>query len=274
MQTRFLSLPTGVCTRVVEAGAGTGPVLVLVHGLANSVEIWSRVLPRLAARHRVVAFDLPGFGEADRPAGAYDGAFFARHLAGVLDALRIDRAHLVGSSLGASVALRHAVDDPGRVARVVLAAPGGFTRRVHPLMLAPALPLVGGWLGRPTPANTRRTLALAMHDPAQVTPDLLALTDRHAAVPGSARAFARSLRSGVGLFGTRDMAGTARRATRLQAPALLLWGRQDRVFPAAGAQQAARLIPDARVRLIDACGHYPHWEQPAAFAEAVLAFLP
>ena len=265
-------LPDGTRTRVVDGGRGRATV-VLVHGLANSIEIWSRVLPRLTERYRVVAFDLPGFGEADRPDGAYDGAFFARHLAGLMDAMDIRRAHLVGSSLGASVALRYAVDQPDRVSRVVLAAPGNFGRRTHPLMRLPALPLIGSWLGRPTPSNNRLTLRLAMYDRRHVTPELLTLTNRYAAISGSDRSFVRSLQTGVGLLGGSDVAATVARAMRLRRPALVVWGRQDRVFPASYARRAVDLLPDARLRLIERCGHYPHWEQPEVFATAVEEFL-
>lgn len=273
MEERFVKLGAGVRTRVRDSGGESMP-LVLVHGLANSIEIWERVWPRLAGPYRLIAFDLPGFGQADRPAGAdYDGAFFAEQLAGLLDALELERAHVAGSSLGASVAVRFAAGHPGRVDRLVLAAPGGFGRKTNMLMRAPALPWIGSWLGRPTPANNRLTLRLAIHDPAQITPGLVEITNRYADLPGSARSFVRTLQTGVRLSGSRDPREMAALAARVESPALVLWGRQDRVFPAAYAARAAALLPDARALLIDRCGHYPHWEQPDIFAAAVEDFL-
>lgn len=266
------SLANGLRTRILDTG-GDGVPLVLVHGLANSLEIWSRVLPALAERHRVVAFDLPGFGEASRPDAAYDSTFFVDQVRALLDTMEIDRAMLIGSSLGASVIVHFAAANLWRVEKAVLAAPGGFGRATHPLMRLPALPLVGSWLGRPTPSNNRLTLRLAMHDPRQVTPELIALTDHYAAVPGSARSLVRTLQSGVGLRGSRHLDQAARAAARLDRPSLLLWGRQDRVFPVRHAEAAARLLPHATLRLIDRCGHYPHWEQPEQFAHAVLGFV-
>lgn len=183
------------------------------------------------------------------------------------------RAHLVGSSLGASVIVRLADRSLDRIDRVVLAAPGGFGRRTHPLMRLPALPLFGERLGRPTPFNNALTLKLAIHDPAHVTPELLGWTNRYAAVPGSARSFVRTLRSGVGLFGSKDRKGIARSAARLDRPALVVWGRQDRVFPSAYAHHAAALLPRSTLCLIDQCGHYPQWEQPHVFADALEGFL-
>ena len=142
MNVAMLTLWNSLRIRIRDTG-GSGTPLVLIHGLANSIEIWDRVMPALAAHFRVIAFDLPGFGQADRPDAAYDGGFFADQLCAMLDTLGIERAHLVGSSLGASIIIRFAADHLERIDRAVLAAPGGFGRRTHPLMRVPSLPLVG-----------------------------------------------------------------------------------------------------------------------------------
>lgn len=268
-----LSLSDGVQTRVVDTGGGGVPV-VLVHGLANSLEIWNRVVPRFARRFRVVAFDLPGFGEADRPDAAYDGEFFGDQLVALLDALSIQRAHLVGSSLGASAIVHCSNRHADRIDHAVLAAPGGFGRWLLPLMRLPALPLVGPWIGRPTSLGNRMTLRLALHDRRHLTNDLMRRTNQHARIDGSDRSFVRTLRAGVGVFGTRQRAATERLARAFARPVLLVWGRQDRVFAPTYARHAADLLPDARLTLIDQCGHWPHWERPDEFAVAVERFLP
>jgi pimeloyl-ACP methyl ester carboxylesterase len=265
-------LVNGLTTRVFDTGSDK-PTLVLIHGLANAIEIWSRVFPRLADRFRVVAFDLPGFGKADRPVAAYDSDFFVDQLKALLDTLGIDRAHLVRSSLGASVIVRFSDQSLDRIDRAVLAAPGGFGRETHPLMRFPALPLVGDWLGRPTPANNELTLRLAIHDRRNVTPELIELTNRYARAPGSDRSFVRTLQTGVGLFGVRERDSFEALARRFERPALVVWGRQDRVFPAHQSERAVTLLPLSERILIDDCGHYPQWEQPEAFAMAVERFL-
>ena len=272
MKSETIELANGLSTRFVDTGGGGTPV-VLVHGLANSIEIWGRVLPRLAESFRVIAFDLPGFGEAGRPDAAYDSAFFAAQVKTLLDSLGIERAHLVGSSLGASAIIHFSGIGLDRIDRAVLAAPGGFGRRTHWLMRVPSLPLLGWWLGRPTPLNNRMTLRLALHDQRHATGELVAITNRYAAMPGSHRSFVRTLREGVGLLGSRGRAETERLARRFDRPVLILWGRQDRVFPAEQSERAAVLLPRSELQLIDACGHYPQWEQPDAFAAAVERFL-
>lgn len=251
---------------------GLQPALVLVHGLANSLEIWDRIGDRLARSFRVISFDLPGFGCASRPDATYDGLFFATQLRAFLDELDLKRPILVGNSLGASVILRLSALSPGRIEKAVLAAPGGFGRKTNLAMRLPALPLMGSWLGRPTPFNNKLTLRLAIHDKSNVTSELVALTNRYASIPGSSMSFVRTLQAGVGLSGSRDRSAIEQIARGFAAPALIVWGRQDRVFPVAQAECAARLLPRSEVQLIDRCGHYPQWEQPDSFAKAIERF--
>jgi pimeloyl-ACP methyl ester carboxylesterase len=271
MEYRTLTLATGETTRMFDSG-GNRQAVVLVHGLANSLEIWDRVRDRLAMRYRVIAFDLPGFGYASRPDAAYDGRFFAVQLNAVLEALDLERAILVGNSLGASVVLCLSELAPKRIEKAVLAAPGGFGRKTNLTMRFPAMPIIGGWLGRPTPFNNRLTLRLAIYDQSNVTPELLALTNRYAAIPGSNMSFVRTLQAGVSLWGSRDRSAVEKVARRFDAPTLIVWGRQDRVFPSNQAERAARLLPNSKLLLMDNCGHYPQWEQPDLFADALETF--
>lgn len=259
-------------TRVRDNGRPDAPVLVLVHALANSVEIWDRVLPRLSRSFRVIAFDLPGFGQASRPDAKYDGTFFARQLEAVLDALGLQRPILVGNSLGASTIIRLAKTAPNRMSRAVLAAPGGFGRKTSLLMRAPALPLIGDWLARPTSRNNALTLRLAIHDRGNITQELQDTVNRYAAMPGSEMSLVRTLKQGVTLLGGRDRASLEAAAQAFPVPALVIWGKQDRVFPVEHAERAIALLPQSELLLVDGCGHYPHWEHPDVFAAAVERF--
>ena len=272
MKTRRVRIGPDISTRVFDSGGGGRPV-VLVHGLAASIEIWSRALPFLVARRRVIAFDLPGFGEADRPDARYDAPFFVDALRGLLDSLGIDRAHLVGSSLGASLVVRFAARHLDRIDRSVLAAPGGFGAAVHPFLQVPTLPFVGFALAAPMRATTAIAVGLAMHDPANATADLVETSYRHARAPGGHRAFVRTLKAVISPLGVRDRAGFERDARTFLRPTLIVWGEQDRLFPVRQSEAARRVLPDATLARIDACGHYPHWENPRRFAELVDAHL-
>ncbi len=265
---KLVTLANGLSTRLIDTG-GPGPAVILVHGLANSIEIWDRVAPRLAQRYRVLAFDLPGFGQADRPEAAYDAAFFVDQLRAFMDLVELPRAHLIGSSLGASLIVRFSEHHLDRIDTVVLAAPGGFGRYAHPLMRLPALPIIGYQLGRPTRLSNALTIRLAMYDQSNATRELIALTNTYARRPGSHRAFVGALQSGVGVFGVKERGSFERLARALDRPALVVWGRQDRVFDCDQGRRAVAILPRGRLALLDQCGHYPQWEQPDAFLSAV-----
>lgn len=267
-----LTLANGLRTRVFDSGGAGVPVLLL-HGLALAIEIWGKVIPTLASRTRVVAFDFPGYGEADRPDAAYDAAFFVEQVIAAMDALNLGRAHIVGSSLGASTVVRMSVAHAHRIDRAVIMAPGGFGRAAHPVLRIPTLPLIGFPLGRPTWLSNAYALRLSMANPTFATRDLIDLMNSYTTKPGTHRAFVRTVKSGLGPFGVRERPSFAAAARGLTRPTLVLWGEQDRVFPVAQAEIARGLLPDARIVRLPRCGHYPHWEQPARFLEEVGAFL-
>jgi pimeloyl-ACP methyl ester carboxylesterase len=267
-----IALPGGLRTRLVDSG-GHGTPLILVHGLAASLEIWNRVAPGLARTRRVIAFDLPGFGEADKPDAAYDAPFFIRRLADVLDFLGVQRADFAGSSLGASLLVRFAAAYPERAGRLILAAPGGFGRQTHPFLQVPTLPIIGYALGRPMWLTTAFAVWLAMHDPKAATRELVSLADRCSKSPGGHRAFVRTLKAVIGPLGVRDRAAFEADARAVRAPVLLLWGEQDRLFPIRQIERAQALLAGSAALRIDACGHYPQWEAADRFIGEAEKFL-
>lgn len=272
LATQRITLANGLSTRVLDTG-GAGTPVVLLHGLALAIEIWSKVVADLAQAHRVIAFDFPGFGQADRPDGAYDAAFFVDQVVATMDALGLARAHIVGSSLGASTVVRMSVGHQHRLDRAVLMAPGGFGRAAHPVLRIPTVPLIGYPLGKPTWLSNAYALRLSMADTRFATRDLIDLMNGYTQRAGTHRAFVRTVKAGLGPFGVRERPSFAAAAKGLARPTLVLWGEQDRVFPVAQAESARALISDVRVERIDRCGHYPHWEAPARFVDVVSDFL-
>ena len=218
--------------------AGSGPPLVLVHGLSGSWRWWQPVLPRLAARYEVHLVDLP---RAARIARAHGGDT-VRWLAAWLDAAGAERVSVVGHSLGGLASARLAARHPGRVDRLVLAAPVGMPtgRRVtgHALPLAMAV------------MRTRPRLVPELaRDALRTGPASL--------IRGALEATRADLRADL---------------VRLRAPTLLVWGERDPLVPPATDAWRAGL-PAARVVVLEGAGHIPMWEAPDAFAEAVLDFL-
>ena len=270
MDTHTLTLPSGLSTRVVDTG-GAGVPVVLVHGLAASVEIWEDVLPALAASHRVLAFDLPGFGKASKPDASYRAEFFIDELAGFLDALGVERAHMVGSSMGASLIVRAAPKLGGRYASAALFDPGGFGRYVHPFLRLPTLPLIGPLLARPNHFANVFATRLSVRNPDVDRKALVELQDRLSAEPGFARAFVRTLRGFATVRGVFDLDKVADEARSLTCPTLLLWGRDDKLFPPSQMEAAKAALPNVvRSEVLERCGHFPQIDRPEATAEAVL----
>lgn len=262
--------PDGTRSRLFDTG-GELPVVLLVHGLANSIEIWEPLVSRMRTKFRVIAFDLPGFGEADRPDVDYGLEYFSRQLSAFVEQMNIHDFNLVGYSLGGSIAIRFASQYPERLKKLVIAAPGGFGRKTHWTMRLPSLPLVGALLGYPSRLNTRLTLKLAIHDPVKITAELSTTMIRHAARAGSWKSYLRTLRQGVGLWGVKGRQSAIVNASLIKSQVLLVWGDQDRVFPLQHSQRLLDTLPRAELKIFESCGHYPHWEFPQLFADTVIA---
>jgi pimeloyl-ACP methyl ester carboxylesterase len=228
---------------VVAARVGTsGPPLILLHGLAGSGDWWRRNLPALSAAFRVTAIDLPGFGSSHPDARLILDEVPAQ-LAALLGELEIERANVIGHSMGGLLAGGLAADHPERVDRLVL-VDAGF------LSLDPT------WRHRIT--GPLRTLPWTSPS---IIPTLLRDTLRSGPVR-MARATAEVLRKDW-----RD------KLPAIAAPTLVIWGEHDRVCNPRIGEQIAALVPDARLVIIRGAGHNPMWEKPADFDREVLAFL-
>jgi pimeloyl-ACP methyl ester carboxylesterase len=242
---------------------GRGPAVVLLHGLGGFAESWRRTIEVLAARADVLAVDLPGFGLSAKPRTRYDLDFFARALHGVLGALGIEQASLVGHSLGGAVAVAYALTHPARVDRLALvsAIVPGCDYRPSWLYRAATLRGLGeaGALCATRPLF-RAALARCFHTP--VAREIDALVDWNYSARTAWEAKAAYLAT---LRGVRaDFEGRAdayRRVTgTLTLPVLLVHGRQDRVVPAGHCMTVSKTFQRASVRWLDECGHFPQIE--------------
>lgn len=244
---------------------GAGPPIVLVHGLANSVITWRKNVEPLARSFRVIALDLPGHGLSDMPKIRFDLPTGAAFLASFLDEMGVDRAHLVGNSMGGAVVLELALARPERTASLTLADSAGLGREIALVLRLGSLPLLGEYARRPTLKGVRNLVRWLVYDPSLADEDELPLRLSYLKREGSAQALLRFLRTGVGLFGQRP--GTRRDAilSSLSMPTLIVWGAQDPLFPTAQAQRAAHAIPGAKLHVFDACGHWPQYEHPGEF---------
>lgn len=270
----------GLRTRVLEEGtAARGDPVVMIHGVGAWAENWRDVMAPIASTgRRAIAFDLPGFGESDAPGKvAHFGPrdpFYPRFVRALLDALGIERAHIVGNSMGGAIAYTAAVTAPERTRSLVFVAGGGVGNEVALFLRVCTLPgvlLVARVFGKPDSA--RDVLRTCFYDPRRI-PEKLSDEAVRYGYPSFGE-FVSALRSGVTIRGVKPALREfwVAQATRYRGPALVIWGRQDAVLPVHHAAEVPRLMPQAEVRLIDDCGHLPMIERTDEFLGALLPFL-
>jgi pimeloyl-ACP methyl ester carboxylesterase len=258
--------------------AGEGPAVVLIHGIGDSSATWVDLIPGLARRHTVVAPDLLGHGASDKPRADYSVAAYANGVRDLLGTLGIERATLVGHSLGGGVAMQFAYQFPERTERLVLVSTGGVGREVNPVLRAVSLPgadLMLATLGLPgMRVQTRLFVALMRRldtDLGRDAPELLNLVD---ALPDatSRSAFIRTLRAVVDWRGQvvtmLDRCYLAR-----GMPTMLVWGSRDSVVPERHAHRAHAAMPGSRLEIFEGAGHFPFHSDPGRFLSLVDDFI-
>lgn len=271
---RDVDLDAGVRVAVFEAGPAAAPPIVLLHGIGHWTQAaWDTIAPFLASDYRLVALDLPGFGESSKPDARYDLAFFTRVLGDLVDRLTLSRFALMGNSLGGLIAASYAAEHPERVTVLALIAPAGFLRTPGVVTRVFALaPLLERLRLRTPRWIVRRTIRAATHDPTVITEDVVERAYVLTQDPLVRRAFGRVY------AGARrevlDMRGLHARFARYAGPALLFWGRHDRYLPVAGLERARRVYPQAAVTELERCGHLPQVEEPHTISEALRAAYP
>jgi pimeloyl-ACP methyl ester carboxylesterase len=264
--------------RVRYLRAGSGPPVVLIHGITSTADTWAPAMRGLSREHTVIAPDLLGHGASAKPRGDYSLGAYASGVRDMLAALGHDRVTVVGHSLGGGVAMQFAYQFPERTGRLVLVSSGGLGREVNLLLRAAALPgaelvlplLVPSWLGtavgRIGSAGSRLGLRTRL-DIAEILRGFLSLND------GEARAaFLHTLRAVIDPGGQR-VNGHDRLYLAAHLPTLLVWGECDPIIPVAHGREAQTAMPGSRLEVFDASGHFPHLDDPLRFTDVLLDFL-
>ncbi len=267
-------------SRIAYRIAGDGPPVVLLHGLLDDSLTWRKVAPKLARRYTVIVPDLPGHGRSGPAShGDYGSNGHAIALRGLLDALGYDRVALIGHSLGGSIALAFAFQNPDRMARLALISPGGFGRDVHPMLRIATTPVGGVLLRLVTSGGTRwclrRTAGVARLLRLRRPSLQLLLVSRFLEDLAPAAARRAFLRTTAGAIDWRGQCGSAIDwidAWR-HVPTLLLWGTADRMIPAHHSFAIADAHPQAEVVLLSGVGHHAHRERSTVVGERLLDFL-
>jgi pimeloyl-ACP methyl ester carboxylesterase len=258
--------------------AGEGPVIVLIHGMAGSSRTWRDVIPLLARDHTVIAPDLPGHGESDKPLGDYSLGAYASNLRDLLGgAVGIERATLVGQSLGGGVAMQLAYQHPELCERLVLVGSGGLGREVSWLLRLLALPASEYVMPILFPRRVREggdRVGAFLRERGIRAPHLAEMWSAYASLtdPESRHAFLRTLRAVVGPGG-QTVSATNRLYLARGVPSLIVWGEQDDIIPVEHAYRAHELLPGSRLEIFEDTGHFVHAEQPTRFAGVLADFI-
>ena len=260
--------------------AGSGPVLLLIHGIGDNSTAWDTVHSRLAQRFTVIAPDLLGHGQSDKPRADYSVAAYANGMRDLLSVLDIDRATVVGHSLGGGVAMQFAYQFPQLVERLILVGAGGVTKDVNVALRLASLPMGGEAL-----ALLRLPMALAtLRATARVLGMFIGSTGVGRDIPNALRiladlpeptasaAFTRTLRAVVDWRG-QVVTMLDRCYLTESTPVQLIWGDQDAVIPVSHAHLAHAAMPGSQLEIFSQSGHFPFHDDPDLFVEVVERFI-
>jgi pimeloyl-ACP methyl ester carboxylesterase len=264
--------------RVIYRIAGDGPPVVLIHGMVNSSRHWEEVALRLADRYTVVAPDLLGHGDSAAVRGDYSLGAHACSIRDLLTTIGIDRATVVGHSLGGGIAMQFFYQFPQRVERLALISSGGLGHEVSPMLRGAALPgaAAGLWLV----ANRRvgavldragdRLRARGSRKGVYLKAVARAIRPLHEAA--ARRAFLQTLRSVIDVRG-QHVSAIDRLYLLGELPTLIVWGERDNTIPMEHGLAAHALIPNSRFVTLPRAAHFPNLEDPQGLADALLAWL-
>lgn len=263
--------------RTYVADAGEGPPILLIHGYGDTADGWRRVVPGLLKDHRVVALDMPPFGRSDDAPEGKLLDFYSEFFPNFLDELELERTTVIGHSLGGAVSLRLAIENPDRVERLGLVAPAGLGNAPpwwwHALT---ARALWQGALALPSPITDtivrqglKGFLGLRLFaDPHRLGREIKHLVDMH----GTRKDLSKLLAAGHACIDSYT-GRLLEQSADLEIPLWMLWGRQDGLVPSLHARAFSRAHPDAKVYVLDDCGHYPHIEFPTRFNQLLRRWL-
>jgi pimeloyl-ACP methyl ester carboxylesterase len=264
--------------RAIYHMAGSGPPVVLIHGMVNSSRHWRSVALCLADRHTVIAPDLIGHGDSATPRGDYSLGAHASSIRDLLAVLGVDRATIVGHSLGGGVAMQFFYQFPQRTERLVLISSGGLGHEVSPLLRSATLPGVSALLSLAAHPRLLSGLQLAGDGLSRsgsrqgIYLQAIARALRPLEQPGARKAFLHTLRAVIDVHGQR-VSATDRLYLLAGMPTLIVWGERDHTIPLAHGLSAHRAAPGSRFESLPRAAHFPHLEDPDGLAAVLGDFL-
>jgi pimeloyl-ACP methyl ester carboxylesterase len=258
--------------------AGTGPAVLLLHGLGCDHTTWEPVIDTLARRYTVIAPDLLGHGRSDKPRADYSVGGYANGMRDLLTVLGIDKVTVVGHSFGGGIAMQFAYQFPERTERMLLVASGGLGPEVTPFIRAITTPGYHQVLGALTVPGVRHAGVAGLRALSSTgwksTRDLNEVADIYETFKDPhARAAIRHVVRAVVDWRGQIVTMADRAYLTDEMPMAVVWGRDDKVIPVRHASNAAALAPKARIEVIPNAGHFPHKDHPQRFAKILHDFI-
>jgi pimeloyl-ACP methyl ester carboxylesterase len=252
-----------------------GTAVILIHGLGASADIWKYNVEALAEQHRVYAPDLMGFGRSDKPGPSFTAFDYTRFLHDFMNILNIEKASLVGQSLGGGIALHYVLQFPQKVKKLVLVGSAGLGKEVIWTLRLMSLPLVGELVSYPSRKGVELFFKLAVRNRALVTKDFVDLYYDFFSQPGFQKFLLKIIRSIINIRGAREeiLAPNMNNLYKIMQPTLIIWGEKDRVLPLQHAYRGKEKLPNAKLKIMEGCGHIPFFERSEEFNRLVLEFL-
>jgi 2-hydroxy-6-oxonona-2,4-dienedioate hydrolase len=262
----------GINIRYRDTG-GAGPVVLMSSGVGQSVEFWDRQFEAFAQDYRLIAWDYPAHGGSG--AADYTVESLARLGVALLDALSVSKAFLLGNSLGGAVSLQMQSLVPDRVQGLVLAAPAFTGPKVFPAFKLFALPGIGKLLTKPSEKGVEMQVSGVFHPDFAPDKTLIGAIRRNVFNKDGQAPFLTFMRATLSLSGVRKpvLAKMRDLYRACDCPILMVHGRQDKIIPFAQSRACAELAANARFEVMEACGHAPQLEHPAAFNALVQKFI-
>jgi pimeloyl-ACP methyl ester carboxylesterase len=250
---------------------GNGSPVILIHGVGAGVFDWKFTVGPLSEHHRVYALDMVGYGHSDKPKTNYTLDYYVDFLEHFMDALQLDRASLVGQCFGGGTALGLATKSPKRIEKLILVNSASLGKEIQ-----------GGWVNslpfflvqlfsRPSRKTVRLGFKWSVYNSGFITNQMVEESYQLRNIPGATYARASTYKTNFGVGGQRHY--FLDNLPQITVPTLIIWGREDKYFPIAHAQNAHRLIKNSQLNILEKCGHIPQLEKPDEFNRVVLDFL-
>jgi pimeloyl-ACP methyl ester carboxylesterase len=273
LRERYISV-NGYDVRISEKGSG--PSIVLLHGLGGSLEWWELNFHALSQKYRVVAFDFLGFGHSAKPKIRFSLDVASDFMLSFLDALALSKVSLVGNSMGGLIALHTASKIPERIEKLILVDNAGFGSRLSlVLRLASVYPIGEFALATRNHSTARMFLSHLFYDSRKLPSRFVDCVLRIFDLPRTAEAFLEVLRFGVNLKGLKDKIwiSIVEQAPFLPHKTLIIWGADDKITPLSQAFTGKNLIKNSKLLVFEKCGHLPQMEWADNFNRSVVNFL-